>query len=130
MTFSSVTFLFLFFPVTFLLYALIRNHTARNFILAAASLVFYAFGEPVAVMIMLLVEETIGMMNAMVEDYRGEMWLSYEDRTCRINLEVTAPIDKETERQLLTVSTSGRSSQTTKPGMSWKSPSLRGWQTM
>ena len=54
MTFSSVTFLFLFFPVTFLLYALIRNHTARNFILAAASLVFYAFGEPVAVMIMLL----------------------------------------------------------------------------
>ena len=33
---------------------MIRNHTARNFILAAASLVFYAFGEPVAVMIMLL----------------------------------------------------------------------------
>ena len=54
MTFSSLTFLFVFFPVTFLLYALIRNHTARNFILAAASLVFYAFGEPVAVMIMLI----------------------------------------------------------------------------
>ena len=45
MTFSSLTFLFVFFPVTFLLYALIRNHTARNFILAAASLVFYAFGN-------------------------------------------------------------------------------------
>ena len=54
MTFSSLAFLFLFFPVTFLLYALIRSHTARNTILAAASLVFYAFGEPVAVMIMLV----------------------------------------------------------------------------
>lgn len=61
-----------------------------------------------ALRLMLLVEETIGMMNAMVEDYRGEMWLSYEDRICRINLEVAAPIDKETERQLLSVSTSGR----------------------
>ncbi len=54
MTFSSLTFLFLFFPVTFLLYALIRNPTARNILLAAASLVFYAFGEPAAVIIMLI----------------------------------------------------------------------------
>ena len=54
MTFSSLTFLFMFLPVTFLLYALIRNHTARNFILAVSSLIFYAYGEPVAVMIMLI----------------------------------------------------------------------------
>ena len=53
MTFSSLTFLFLFFPAVFLLYALIRNQTARNILLAAASLVFYAFGEPAAVVIML-----------------------------------------------------------------------------
>ena len=54
MTFSSLTFLFLFFPITFLLYAVIRSRTVRNILLAAASLVFYAFGEPVAVMIMLI----------------------------------------------------------------------------
>ncbi len=54
MTFSSVVFLFMFFPVTFLLYAVIPQKTARNIILVIASLVFYAFGEPVAVMIMLL----------------------------------------------------------------------------
>ncbi|SEF86108.1 alginate O-acetyltransferase complex protein AlgI [Eubacterium ruminantium] len=54
MTFSSVVFLFMFFPVTFLLYALIRQKTMRNIILVIASLVFYAFGEPVAVMIMLI----------------------------------------------------------------------------
>ena len=54
MTFSSVVFLFMFFPVTFILYALIPNKTVRNIILVVASLVFYAFGEPVAVMIMIL----------------------------------------------------------------------------
>ena len=54
MTFSSLSFLFIFFPVVFLLYALIPRPGARNLLLAAASLVFYAFGEPVAVLIMLL----------------------------------------------------------------------------
>ena len=54
MTFSSLVFLFIFFPIVFTLYALIKNKTARNIILAAASIVFYAFGEPVAVIIMLV----------------------------------------------------------------------------
>ena len=54
MTFSSVIFLFVFFPVVFLLYALIPQKTVRNVILAAASLVFYAFGEPIAVIIMVI----------------------------------------------------------------------------
>lgn len=42
----------MFLPVTFLLYAVVRNKTARNAVLIAASLVFYAYGEPVAVIIM------------------------------------------------------------------------------
>ena len=54
MTFSSVVFLFIFFPVTFLLYAIIKNTTFRNIILMIASIVFYAFGEPVAVVIMII----------------------------------------------------------------------------
>ena len=54
MTFSSTPFLFMFLPVTFLLYALIRNQTARNVILILASLIFYAYGEPVAVVIMII----------------------------------------------------------------------------
>lgn len=52
MTFSSLPFLFMFLPVTFLLYAVVRNKTARNAVLIAASLIFYAYGEPVAVIIM------------------------------------------------------------------------------
>lgn len=54
MTFSSVVFLFAFLPVTFGLYALIPNITARNVLLTAASLGFYAFGEPKAVFIMII----------------------------------------------------------------------------
>ncbi|MBQ4232234.1 MAG: MBOAT family protein [Lachnospiraceae bacterium] len=54
MTFSSTPFLFMFLPVTFLLYAVIRNQIARNVILIMASLVFYAYGEPVAVIIMII----------------------------------------------------------------------------
>ncbi|MBR0085072.1 MAG: MBOAT family protein [Lachnospiraceae bacterium] len=54
MTFSSLTFLFMFLPVTFVLYVVIRQKTVRNIILAAASLIFYAFGEPVAVIIMVI----------------------------------------------------------------------------
>ena len=44
----------MFLPVTFILYALIRQPAARNLILIVASLVFYAYGEPVAVVIMII----------------------------------------------------------------------------
>lgn len=54
LTFSSLTFLFIFLPVIFILYAVCANNTLRNVLLAAASLIFYAFGEPVAVIIMII----------------------------------------------------------------------------
>ena len=54
MVFSSITFLFVFLPVTLVLYFLCRNTTYRNVILLIASLVFYAWGEPVYVILMLI----------------------------------------------------------------------------
>ncbi|MBO5648323.1 MAG: MBOAT family protein [Clostridia bacterium] len=56
MVFSSTVFLFIFLPVTWLLYLLIpaRYITARNALLGLTSLVFYAYGEPIYVAIMLL----------------------------------------------------------------------------
>jgi len=54
MTFSSLAFLFIFFPVIFLLYSIFRNNRVRNILLIIASLLFYAYGEPVAVFIMLI----------------------------------------------------------------------------
>ena len=75
MTFSSLVFLFVFFPVTFILYALIRQKTARNVILIIASIVFYAFGEPVAVMIMIvsvLLNYLFGLLCASESDPSGK----------------------------------------------------------
>lgn len=52
MVFSSVTFLFLFLPVSLLLYYLVPKKL-KNFILLITSLIFYAWGEPVYVILML-----------------------------------------------------------------------------
>ena len=53
MLFSSITFLFLFLPVTVLIYYLVPQKT-RNLVLLIASLFFYAWGEPVYVVLMIL----------------------------------------------------------------------------
>ena len=53
MVFSSLTFLCLFLPIVVGLHALVKNGTVRNVILLAASLLFYAWGEPVWIVAML-----------------------------------------------------------------------------
>jgi len=67
MIFSTPIFLFIFLPVVLLLYHLVGRggHAARNFILLAASLLFYAWGEPVHVFLMMLsiaVNWTFGLL--------------------------------------------------------------------
>ena len=55
MLFSSTVFIFLFLPAVLIgYYLLLRGMKARNALLLAASLVFYAWGEPVYVLLMLL----------------------------------------------------------------------------
>ena len=54
MVFSSITFLFVFLPITLFLYYIGKNVTYKNVILLIASLVFYAWGEPVYVILMLI----------------------------------------------------------------------------
>ena len=54
MVFSTLTFLFFFFPLVFLLYYLIPNRTYKNVILLIFSLVFYGWGEPKFIILMLL----------------------------------------------------------------------------
>lgn len=53
MVFSSIAFLCVFFPVVFLLHWMIPMTPLRNCILILASLVFYAYGEPVFVVLLL-----------------------------------------------------------------------------
>ena len=54
MVFSSGVFLFIFMPVVIILHTIIKNITVRNIILIVASLVFYSFGEPVYILLLLM----------------------------------------------------------------------------
>lgn len=54
MVFSSFTFLFAFLPLVLLTYFLAKKRQLRNIVLLVFSLIFYAWGEPVYVLLMLL----------------------------------------------------------------------------
>jgi D-alanyl-lipoteichoic acid acyltransferase DltB (MBOAT superfamily) len=51
--FSSPSFLFVFLPLAMALYFAVRGMAAKNLVLLALSLLFYAWGEPVMVLVML-----------------------------------------------------------------------------
>ena len=53
MVFANLIFIYLFIPANFLLYFLTGNQTWRNFVLIAFSLFFYAWGEPVWIVLLL-----------------------------------------------------------------------------
>ena len=53
MVFSSLTFLCVFFPVVYLLYLILPGMKSRNGLLLLASLIFYAYGEPVCVFLLI-----------------------------------------------------------------------------
>ena len=54
MLFSSMTFIFVFLPIVIALYYLVRKEL-RNYILLAASVIFYAWGEPKYFLVMMLI---------------------------------------------------------------------------
>ena len=53
MVFSSFVFLFLFLPLVILTYFAVKNRVFRNVVLLVFSLVFYAWGEPVYLLLMI-----------------------------------------------------------------------------
>ncbi|MBR6322106.1 MAG: MBOAT family protein [Lachnospiraceae bacterium] len=75
MIFSSVTFLFLFLPPVLLLYYIVPVKL-KNFILLAASLIFYAWGEPIYVILMLysiLLNYSMGLLMDRVPKMKTEI---------------------------------------------------------
>lgn len=54
MIFSSLVFLSVFLPVTYIVYTIVPSIKVKNAILILASLLFYAYGEPVYVLLMIL----------------------------------------------------------------------------
>ncbi len=75
MVFSSLIFLFGFFPICLALYFLAPNLKAKNIILMVLSLLFYAWGEPVWV-ILLIFSAIVDFVNGqLIDKYRGQ-WQS------------------------------------------------------
>ncbi len=72
MLFSGATFLYAFLPVVLLCYALAPGVKAKNYVLLIASLVFYFFGEPVYVLLLIFSSISDWLHSIYIEKHRGE----------------------------------------------------------
>lgn len=73
MLFSSTIFLFVFLPIVLMLYyGPTRKEDTRNLILLLSSLIFYAWGEPKFVLVMLLCIGANYVFGYFIDKYRGE----------------------------------------------------------
>ena len=72
MIFSSITFLFYFLPISLLVYYM-SPLKARNFILLLFSLLFYAWGEPKYIFLMLFSSVLDYILARVIDKYRGKM---------------------------------------------------------
>ncbi len=74
MVFSSLVFLCIFLPVVLILHTVIPNRKARNGLLLVASLLFYAYGEPVYILLMLF-SALLNYLFARFLHHRRSKWL-------------------------------------------------------
>jgi alginate O-acetyltransferase complex protein AlgI len=74
MVFASLVFLYIFLPLNLILYYAYNNNIYRNFLLTAFSLFFYAWGEPIWI-ILLLISATVDYANGLfIEKHHGTRW--------------------------------------------------------
>ncbi|MCR4636010.1 MAG: MBOAT family protein [Butyrivibrio sp.] len=76
MVFSSMTFLWIFLPIVFVLSLIVRNIKAMNIILLVFSLLFYAWGEPAYLLILLasvFMNWGLGLMMERYEEHKKEV---------------------------------------------------------
>ena len=67
MVFSSLTFLCIFLPAVLLLYNISRNTLYRNIVITVASLVFYAWGDPTS-LVLLIAASFVNFILAIIMD--------------------------------------------------------------
>ena len=71
MVFSSLTFLFAFLPITLIIYYLVPKK-AKNVVILVSGLIFYAWGEPIYVLVMIL--------STFIDYTAGRIIDKYDDR--------------------------------------------------
>lgn len=67
-----------------------------------------ALGHRDTLRLSLLVEETLGMVRAMVDDFYGRVWFVTTPEAFEVHLEATAKMDSEKRHELLSVSSTGK----------------------
>lgn len=72
MLFSSLTFLFGFLPILLILYFIIKNRKYKNIILLIFSLIFYAWGEPKYILLMLLTILIVYFFGILIDKFDQE----------------------------------------------------------
>ena len=75
MVFSSLVFLCIFLPVVLILHTLVKNRAWQNALLLTVSLLFYAFGEPVYVLLMIASALANYVFALLIDRYRSKLWL-------------------------------------------------------
>ena len=76
MVFSSLVFLCIFFPATFLLHWVIPNRKVKNGLLLTASLLFYTYGEPVYILLMLTSALLNYVFALLMEKHRSKLLIA------------------------------------------------------
>lgn len=72
MLFSSLTFLFGFLPILLILYFIIKNRKYKNVVLLIFSLLFYAWGEPKYILLMLLTILIVYIFGILIDKFDRE----------------------------------------------------------
>ena len=72
MVFSSLSFVYIFFPLVFIAYFIIRNRTWRNLVLLLSSLFFYSWGEPKFVLQMVAASLVAYLGGRLMDSFRGQ----------------------------------------------------------
>ena len=75
MVFSSLVFLYAFLPLNLIFYFICKNQTYRNWVLIIFSLLFYAWGEPVWVSLLIISSLVDYFLGLTIEKYR-KSWQS------------------------------------------------------
>ena len=56
----------------------------------------------------LLVEETLGMVKTMLDEFYGQIWFVADEKACEIHFEATANMNADRREELLSVSSTGK----------------------
>ena len=73
MIFADLLFLYIFLPLCLILYFICKNLAWRNLVLIVFSLVFYAWGEPVCVLLLIFSAAVDYINGRVIDRYRGKV---------------------------------------------------------